>query len=176
MLLGSNVPYSGTERYLMNSWHQKTRRTIRLSSHIDIFVEKIFQFFFWRAGSKVIFRFNEVKSTEKFFLWHLDSQKCLVLWGPPSQVAAFHTIFPGKIFCLKRPQLSETEKIRAITPGSWYRGFRLWRGFVSELWISNVLSKMNYISTGNVRPAIWKKQRELRTNADPLSHSLYIFR
>ena len=26
--------------------------------------------------------------------------------------------FPGKIFCVKRPQLSETAKIRAITPGS----------------------------------------------------------
>ena len=39
--------------------------------------------------------------------------------GTPPQGTVFHTIFfSGKILFVKRPQLSETAKIRAITPGS----------------------------------------------------------
>ena len=40
----------------------------------------------------------------------------------PPWVEFLKLIFPGKIFCVKRPQLSETAKIRAITPGCWPPG------------------------------------------------------
>ena len=43
----------------------------------------------------------------------------------------FIRFFPGNIFCVKRPQLSETVKIRAIISGSCPQGCRLrreWEG------------------------------------------------
>ena len=39
------------------------------------------------------------------------------LWGPP-RGQFFIRFFRGRYFAYKRPQLSETAKIRAITPGS----------------------------------------------------------
>ena len=48
-------------------------------------------------------------------------------FGDPRGESFSYDFFPGKIICVKRPQLSETSTIRAITPGSWPRGgCRLW--------------------------------------------------
>ena len=70
--------------------------------------------------------------TEKNLLLSLENQEILLfkvkkkiffsnltvpLWRPP-EGTVFHTIFSGKIFCVTRPQLSETAKNA--------RGYRLW--------------------------------------------------
>ena len=47
----------------------------------------------------------------------LFSNLTFSLWGPPHG-AAFPEIFPPKIFCVKRRQLSETVKILTITSSS----------------------------------------------------------
>ena len=65
------MPYSGTERSLMIFYIKKRFQLVKmisLSTHIDIFEEKKFKFFFgdgWSKSQK-FFRFNDVKSTEIF--------------------------------------------------------------------------------------------------------------
>ena len=50
--------------------------------------------------------------------WRVIVWEQLIIW-----------FFPGKIFCVKRPHLSETAKIGTITSSSWPRGgCRLLRG------------------------------------------------
>ena len=78
------MPYSGTERSLMNFLYQKRFQlvnTISLSTHIDIFEEKKFQNFFLGWGvkkSKFFFQFYDVKSTEIFIFDIQIVAKCLV--------------------------------------------------------------------------------------------------
>ena len=61
----------------------------------------------WRKYFKSLFL-----TTEKIYFIKSDG---LTLGTPEG--TAFHTIFSGMIFCVKRPQLSETAKIRAIIQG-----------------------------------------------------------
>ena len=75
------MPYSGTERSLMNFGYKKRFqlvKTIRLSTYIVIFVQKIqFLFWVWRSKSH-FFRFNDVKSTDIFIFDITIVDKCLV--------------------------------------------------------------------------------------------------
>ena len=48
--------------------------------------------------------------SDKKFIFKSDG----ITLGP--QGTAFHTIFSGKIICVKRPQLSKTAKNRTIAP------------------------------------------------------------
>ena len=79
----NNVPYSGTERSLMNFQYQKRFKrvkTIRLSTHNDIFEEKKFQFFFGVVGKKIkiFFSIYDKKSAENFILGIHLVEKCLI--------------------------------------------------------------------------------------------------
>ena len=84
---------------------------------IDIFIKaEILQIYIFKNKKKSpqSFKNQEILlfKVKKIFFSNLT----VPLWGPP-EGTVFHTIFPGNIFCVKRPQLSETAKIRVITPG-----------------------------------------------------------
>ena len=66
--------------------------------------KKNFTFIFQKSGDIAI-------QSEKKFFFKSDGPTLGTL-----QRTVFHTIFPGKVFCVKRPQLPETAKIGAITP------------------------------------------------------------
>ena len=52
-------------------------KTIRLSTHVDIFNEKKFQFF-WEWGSKSLFFISNVKLPEKFICDIQFFEKCSI--------------------------------------------------------------------------------------------------
>ena len=49
---------------------------------------------------------------------NIFSNLTVSLWGPPRVQFSIRFFFPGKIFYVKRPQLSDAPKIGTITPSS----------------------------------------------------------
>ena len=80
---------------------------------------KFYDSLFFKTEKNLLLSFKNQEilllKVKKIFFLNLT----VSLWGPPSQGTVFHTIFPGKIFYVKRPQLSDAPKIRTIIPSSW---------------------------------------------------------